>query len=252
MRSTIGTAPGLPRTPFNSPALVRLLAQWDVQAAPHQPTSPAPREPSGSLAERLGLWLDWTDAIALSAALNQPTRSDTPAAAAGAGASAGAAATVQAMALGLDKLQASQARLITTNPVYLQGADSDGMVDVAPYRRACQARQRAMGAAIAPLRERLRGALAATAPALAQLARLDAILETALAERERHVLGGVVGHIEQQFLRLRQAATTGWQARFHQHMQQALLAELDLRLQPALGLLAALRQAHGQPQDPTA
>ncbi len=252
MRSTIGTAPGLPRTPFNSPALVRLLAAWraqgvqDMQAAPDQPTSPAARAAGGSLAERLGLWLDWTDAIALSAALNQAAAPGTPATGA-----AGPAA-VQALALGLDKLQASQARLITTDPVYLQGADSDGTVDVAAYRRACQARQRAMGAAIAPLRERLRGALAAASPALAQLARLDATLEAALAERERHVLGGVVGHIEQQFLRLRQAAATGWLARFHQDMQRALLAELDLRLQPAQGLLGALRQAHGQPQNKTA
>ena len=68
----------------------------------------------------------------------------------------------------------------------------------------------------------------------------------ALAERERHLLGSVVAHIEQRFLRARQAAAPGWAARFQQDMQQALLAELDLRLQPAQGLLAALADATGQ------
>ena len=33
----------------------------------------------------------------------------------------------------------------------------------------------------------------------------------------------------------------GWLARFHQDMQDVLLAELDVRFQPIEGLLAALR-----------
>ncbi len=234
MRSITATAPGLPRTPFNSPALVRLLAQWAADGSGPGASGAAARD---SLAERLGQWLDWTDAIALSAALNQPAT--TPAGATGPG------PDLATLAQALARVRAEQARLISTDPVYLQGLDSDGTADIAPYRRACQARQRAMAAAIGPLRTRLRSALAAASPGLSRLALLDATLDTALGERERHLLGGVVAHLEQQFRRAQQAGAEGWLARFHQDMQGALLAELDLRLQPAQGLLDALAQERG-------
>jgi hypothetical protein len=118
--------------------------------------------------------------------------------------------------------------------------------DIAPYRRAAQARQRAMAAAVVPLRARLRAALAsqstALAPALAQLAALDATLEAALAGRERTALAGVVAQIERRARVLRTAGAPDWRTRFHHDMQQALLAELQLRLEPLHGLLEALRQ----------
>lgn len=230
----MGMAPGLPRTPFNSPALVRLLAQW---AAADAPAAAGGSDSRGGLAERLGQWLDWTDAIALSSALNQP----------GVVSTTGPGPAVAVLAQALARVQADQARLIGSDPVYLPGSTGDAAVDVAPYRRACQARQRAMAAAITPLRARLRTALAAASPALARLAALDATLEAALGERERHLLGGVVRRIEQQFQRAQQAAAPLWLAHFHQDMQRALLAELDLRLQPAQGLLDALTHAPGQP-----
>ncbi len=236
-------APGLPRTPsptpFNSPALVRLLAAWASAG------QAAPADPHRSLAERLGPWLDWTDAITLSAALNQASVPTDP----------GPATPAAALAQRVARAMAEQARLVRTDPVYLQrghGAQADDLAaahsadsvtDVAPYRRACQARQRAMAGAASTLRAELRSALAATSPDLARLAALDATLEAALGERERHLLGGVVARIEQRFLQLRQDAALGWLARFHHDMQQALLAELDLRLQPIQGLLDALTSA---------
>lgn len=204
------------------------------------------------MAERLGHWLDWTDAVELSAVLNQPV------AVADAGPADAPSAALLAQAL--TRLQADQARQIGSDPVYLPGnglgsavnagvsagvsagVNADDAADAAPYRRAAQARQRAMAAAVAPLRARLRAALAAGSPALARLAALDATLENALRERERHLLGGVVAQIEQRFHALRGAGLPDWRLRLHQDMQQALLAELDLRLQPLLGLLDALRQ----------
>jgi len=225
VRSNIGTAPGLPRTPLNSLPLVRLLAGWSPQ-----PATAGQQGQPGQLAERLGQWLDWTDAIALSAVLNQPPPATAP-----------APADAAVLAGALARLQAAQARAITTDPVHLPAA-GDAPADAAPYRRACQARQRAMGTAIAALRARLRAALAATSPALARLAALDATLEAALGEHERHLLGGVVAQIEQRFQRCRQAGAPGWLAQFHRDMQAALLAELDLRLQPVQGLLDALVQ----------
>ena len=215
------------------PPLLRLLAQWAGAAPGPGRPSTTPTTPSGGPAERLADWLAWTDAIALSAALNQP---QTPAPA--------IAAPVAAAPLAdaLHKLQATQARLIA-DTVRTQAASADADTDFAPCRRACQARQRAMAAAVGALRSRLRDALAASSPALAQLSALDAVLDTALAERERHLLGGVVDRIEARYLQARRQATPGWLAAFHHDLQAALLAELDLRLQPARGLLDALQAA---------
>jgi len=258
VRSIIGEAPGRPGTAARpaghgaafSPPLVRLLAQWQA-GNPHQGTAATSPTP---LTERLGQWLDWTDAIRLSALLNQPATA--PAAAAPAAptitgsdsatqARGSAQPPARTLAQALARVRAEQARAIHTDPAALL-AGTDAGADFAPFRRACQARQRAMGAAATTLRARLRAALAATSPAGARLAALDDALEAALAERERHLLGSVVAHIEQRFLRARQAAAPGWAARFQQDMQQALMAELDLRLQPAQGLLAALADATGQ------
>lgn len=240
MRSNIGTAPGgphtaphtPPHTPFHSPPLRRLLAGWAAEA----PAGRAPAAgPGDGIAERLGQWLAWTDAVDLSAALNQP-----PAPVAD-GAMGAPPAAVLAQALA--RLQADQARQIGTDPVYLPGHATGALDDddLAPYRRAAQARQRAMAAAVAPLRTRLRAALAAGSPAQAQLAALDATLEAALAGRERTALHSVVAQIERRARALRADSATDWRIRFHHDMQQALLAELDLRLQPLHGLLDALR-----------
>jgi hypothetical protein len=229
LRSINGMAPGLQRTPFNSPPLVRLLAALAPDSA--AATAPA-ASPQASLGERLGTWLDWTDAIALAQALNHP-----PASAAAPASAGGAQAHAQASAA-LTRVRDARSLAITTDPVFQAGPG--GAEDLAVYRRAAQAQQRAMAAAIAPLRAQLRGLLAARTPALAHLAALDATLEAALGERERHGLQAVVTRLEQHFQQLRQTQAPGWLPQFHQTMQQVLLAELDLRLQPAQGLLDAL------------
>jgi hypothetical protein len=95
-------------------------------------------------------------------------------------------------------------------------------------------------------------------PELARLAEVDAVMEQTLSPREQSLLGVVPALLGQHFERLREAALPvppagdteeaappvprdGWLARFHQHMQDVLLAELDVRFQPIEGLLAALR-----------
>lgn len=235
----------LPRTGFNSPSLVRFLAGLAVAEVP---------ESKQSLAERLGHWLDLGDAIALSGALAVVRPSpDAPAAAAGAGAVAELAELVE-LARVRDELTAAIAADAaagggqTGRPRVPLPADGPaGSADFLPYRRYCLARQRDMEAALVPLRARLRAALAARSPALASLAAIDAALEKALAERERVQLGALPFLLEKHFERLRRNAAErgdagdpgGWLARFRRDLRQALLAELDLRLQPLLGLAAA-------------
>ena len=100
--------------------------------------------------------------------------------------------------------------------------------------------------------------LAAKTPAMTRLARVDAVMERALSERERSLLAAVPALLGRHFERLRQAeqasmaaaqasgdaaeATPGaWLDVFRKDMQSVLLAELDVRFQPVEGLLAALR-----------
>ena len=220
-------APSQPRTPLHSQPLVRLLAALDPACAP----AAAPAQ--ASVGERLGTWLDWTDAIALSQALNQPPSQ--PLAPAQPGASSRGA---MALASVRDDLR----RAILQDPVFQPDSRpaTDPATEQADIRRAAQARQRAMAAAIGPLRAQLRGLLATTSAAGAQLAALDATLETALREQEHHHLAAVVQRLEQHFRQAQTEPAADWRVRFHHTARQVLLAELDLRLQPAQGLLDTL------------
>lgn len=227
VRASKGTAPVQPRTAFHSPPLVRLLAGLLAGLDPAE--APAATRPQASVGERLGAWLDWTDAIALSQALNQPPA--WPAAPARPNARAQGAAA-------LARVRDDLSRAILQDPVFQ--ADDSPAADLADIRRAAQARQRAMAAAIGPLRAQLRGLLATTSPAGAHLAALDATLEAALAEQERHHLGAVVQRLERHVQQAQAAAADDWRTRALHTARQVLLAELDLRLQPAQGLLDAM------------
>lgn len=216
------TAWPAPRQPgINSPPLVRWLASLGhaFDATPPEP----------KLAERLGQWLDWTDAIALSAALN-------------------AAPALQAAAPSARARSAHEAcRQVRDELARAIAQDADLRADMAdpawqehpsfaPCRAHCRALQRKMDARIGPLRTELRAALAARSPALAQLAALDAVMDQALAARQQHLLSTLPTLLEQRFNHL----PADQQAAFHHEVQSVLLAELDMRLQPALGLLDAL------------
>lgn len=212
----------LPHTGFGRPRLIRLLAGLVAGEG---------AEARRSLAERLGGWLNLTDAIALSGAL--AAGGDEPAAP---GEGAGAA-LVRVRAALTDSIAADEGR---------GGAALSAAPDFAPFRRHYVARQRDMAAAIGPLRAQARQALAARSPALARLAALDAVMERALAERERALLACVPHLLERRFERLRAAppadagaASDGWLAAFCREQRDLLLAELEFRLLPVDGLVAA-------------
>src|SRR5690606_22272545 len=99
------------------------------------------------------------------------------------------------------------------------------------------------------LRETLRARLSATSPALARLAAMDEVMEQALSRPTRTLLARATPALEQRFLALKppaeaepdpSALAPGWLESFRHDMRELLLAELDIRLQPAEGLLAAL------------
>jgi hypothetical protein len=243
------------RTALSGPALIRLLARLTALDVP---------ESSQSLSDRLSHWLGWTDAIGLSTALN----GNSPATTAGLG--AGATTVSNAQAKECVRVRSSLASAIVRDSTLVparqrkpvqasrEGADANTPVDYAVFRQRYLSLQQAMETDIGNLRSRLRAMLVATTPAMARLAVVDAVMERSLSPRERSLLAAVPDLLAAHFDRLRkaeqeaqaQAEATGdatavtpgaWLNVFRKDMQSVLLAELDVRFQPAEGLLAALR-----------
>jgi hypothetical protein len=171
---------------------------------------------------RLSRWFDWTDAIALSAALGPAP--EAPLADTRAGAPEREAARVRAALAG-----ALSERLLAVD-------EADAF---APWRDQILAHQQAMEAGISTLRRRLRSALAAGTPAQARLATLDAVLERVIGARERELLAIVPRWLERSFERRRRASPPALTS-FRRELMELLQAELDFRMQPVEGLLAAL------------
>jgi hypothetical protein len=237
------------RAGFSGPTLIRLLVRLTGNDAP---------ESGQSLSAQLSQWLGWTDAIALSAALN-----GNPPAAAGtraAGAEQAECARVRAVlaaAIAEDKAAGGRQRGRPRPPV---PDPVDAVVDYAAFRQRYVTLQQAMETEIGNLRGRLRAALAARASGMARLAMVDAVMERVLVAREQALLATIPGMLEAHFTRLRQAEeaalagnrpaavavqlTPGaWLTVFQNDMQSVLRAELDIRFQPVEGLLAALHDS---------
>lgn len=222
------------RTGVTGSALVRLLARLTDIEVP---------ESRQGFADRMSLWLRWTDAISLSAALD--------------GRSAGSH-TLPPASASAEEREFARVRTALANAIADDGAPA---VDFPSHRRRYLARQQAMEAAIGPLRGRLRRQLAAGTPAMARLAAVDEVMEQVLGGHEQRLLATVPALLQKHFERSRPAATAPadeardagaaadangtspgrWLAAFRQDMQDVLRAELEIRLQPVEGLLEALR-----------
>jgi hypothetical protein len=214
-----------------------------------------------ALADQLGRWLSWTDAISLSAALNGhpgAARSGSPSPASDEVGECMSARSALANSIAEDSLFADAPRRMNGHAA--EKADPmESTADFSPYRRRYVAKQQAMQASIGALRDRLRGSLSAGSPQMARLAAVDAVMEQVLGERERSLLSIVPVLLERHFEHLRradEAAQAGntqpwdpdaqvrpgaWLGAFRARMQGVLLAELDFRMQPVEGLLEALR-----------
>ncbi|NUY34808.1 DUF3348 domain-containing protein [Paraburkholderia sp. JPY303] len=189
------------RSALSGPALVRLLARLgEADVA----------ESRQSLADRLSQWLGWTDAIALSSALDGK-----PPAVAGGARAFGRAEEEECTrvrrslvsAIGSDSVLAGSRRRGSSSLSARMPAPRvavDTQADYAVFRQRYLALQQSMETAIGTLRGRLRALLATQAPALARLAVVDAVMERALGERERTLLGAVPGLLGGHFERLKE------------------------------------------------
>ncbi|WP_090058790.1 DUF3348 domain-containing protein [Luteibacter sp. 329MFSha] len=235
------------RTTVRGPTFIRLLARLADVDAPQS---------SQSLPDHLSGWLNWTQAIALSTALDgRLPEPDDEAPAFEDGPAAECArlreALAETIANARELVPSAQREPAQVPPV-------EGWVppppDYAPYRQRYLTLQRAMQGTTGRLRGELRDLLGRASEDMARLAELDAVMELALSPREQRLLGTVPGLLETHFERLRRAhagegspdapATAthdAWLDIFRKDMQSVLLAELDVRFQPVEGLLAALR-----------
>ena len=227
------------RTSFRGPTFIRLLARLtDVDVSPSRQ----------SLSDRLGQWLDWTHAVALSTSLDgKPS-----------------AVGFDVPTFGSDeenecaRVRASLASTIAGDRAFAKEGGANEAADYSVFRQRYLAIQRSMQAATGNVRSRLRDMLAQKTADMARLADVDAVMERVLSPREQALLAHVPALLGDHFERLRQAeqkaladaqvaevapvVTPGaWLDVFRQDVQSVLLAELDVRFHPVEGLLAALR-----------
>lgn len=259
----------LPRTHFNSSRLTRFLTENAmIDAAPV----------ADDVGQKLGDWLNFRQAIALHCVLNPEQQ---PAAPQPAHLRRAGVMTAEALTRHVDKVRAQLEQSIAQGApsgsgltrIDMPPAELDEPIEpktaYEPYRRFYAAHQRQMEVSLQTLRSQVRGQLSKGAPSLQQLASLDAAFENILSEREAVLLGKVAKLHEKRFAQaLKQhlkkqaeAPTVGsdaasasalspmaWLLPLRQAMRTALLAELDTRLQPVLGLVEAFHQYTPQEQ----
>ena len=136
-------------------------------------------------------------------------------------------------------------------PPLRDDADAEKRPSFSAYERFYQAHQRQMIAGLSNLRQRARRLLGSHSDAMARLAELDAVFEQSMAGYVRHCFGALPGFLEKRYRTLWDTrdpfhtaqdwlSPQGWLGQFRRELQLLLLAELDARQEPVLGLLDAL------------
>ncbi|UUZ72624.1 DUF3348 domain-containing protein [Polaromonas sp. P1(28)-8] len=239
---------------FSSSRLVRLLsdlASVDVEASRQD------------FAERLGLWLDVFDGITLHAAhqsiktVDEEKPSDA------------LLGRTFALEEEFHRVRTTLVKAITAssaspasgkrvrNPVPQPEAATETDAGYAPYHQRYLDQQRHMALRIDALRAHARQAIAKVSPQLGQLATFDAVMDQMFGGREQKLLSTVPVLLERRFGHLRKTRQLGldaaqqqdalaswrqpggWLDVFGKEMQEVLLAELEVRLQPVVGLIEA-------------
>ena len=195
------------------------------------------------VAQELGRWLDTLDTLKLSAAhqsikaLGKGRASD--------GLPPGGADTLENTC---HQVQTAMVQAIVASVKTVTAAHTGTGANYSAYRQRYLEQQRQMESKIGPLRAQVRQVLSKVSPSLRQLAYLDAAMDQVVGGREQRLLSTVPVLLERRFEQLRKAARqgddegegTGWLAAFGKEWREALLAEMDIRLQPVVGLMEAL------------
>lgn len=240
-----------PHTSFNRSPLVRLLASLEIAPV---------ADPAQTFAETLSHWVAWTDAIALSGALDSDARrAETALPSDGTAALAKVRLDVRRVrkelldSIALDAMFAADTPRTGDGP---PASTEQDLVALPLYRRQYQAHQRSMEERIGSLRKRVRAVAAAASPDMRRLATLDAVLDDAMFVHQRRLLAQVPVLLERRFKdwsRSSKASETqappeqgaamhapGDMPDLRQTMRDVLRAELEVRLQPVEGMMDAI------------
>lgn len=253
---------GLQRATFNRSALVRVLSDT-------LPEIPGPKYDFG---ERLGQWLDFSDALTLFSVLNTEAGSGTSVQPADGELPAHLARIRRNLS---DSIQndgvfnpgVASAPTRIPFPTPLPNATAESAAEFSPYHRYYLAHQRDMSAAVTALRANARRALVGQSAVGKKLADLDAAFEKFLFTRERNLLSNIpimLGkRFDQRYAEHRAALADNttddpatwtqpgsWLEAFCHDAQTVLLAELELRLKPVAGLIAVLVATPGSASEP--
>ncbi len=241
-----------PPASFNRSPLVQLLASLQI---------PGGADSAQTFAEKLSHWVAWKDAIGLSSALDASPAARRSVEPLDQTAVAGIIDQVRRVrgelvaAIADDAWLAADAPDTVRRPGAMANATQDEppMMEFASYRHRYMTHQRTMDERIDPLRAHVRAALTLASPALGRLAALDHAMEQALSAHQRRVLGQVATVLEKHFKRQhlpRACLPAQRQGRINPGsqqppvavgptLQQVLLAELALRMQPVVGMVEA-------------
>lgn len=218
----------LTRAPIYRSGLTRLLDELEV----------IERVDSGAaFAEKLAQWVDFRHAITLHGIHNAP-----PAELARPSLHSSVHSTLTA------ELQQRRLRLSASIQLPLPSVDWGLKASNAyePLRRHHLARQQEMALQVRQLRAKVRGALRSASRRLQKLATLDAAFEHMLGERESKLFSSVPVLLEKRFRRLHKAHAQDtdptWFPAFGNALQATLLAELEVRLHPSMGLIEAYNE----------
>lgn len=182
------------------------------------------------VAEKLGLWLGTLDTLQLHAA-HQSIKAFAEEAPSGV-----RAATHHPLEEDVQRVRSAMVQAITANGS-TKAIETDA--GYAPYRQRYLEQQRHIESKIASLRSHVRQVLSRASPRLKQLAYLDTVMDQVIGAREQRLMSTVPVLLEKRFEQLRRAQEDGWQGAFSQEWQEVLLAEMDVRLQPVVGLMEA-------------
>ena len=236
--------------------LVLLLQQW-------QPADGAQVRPD--VAERLGQWLGAVDAVRLNGALHSieayPAQASQP----------GQVVDWRAMEEACRGVQAELNAQIVARPTparaprgrggmaAVEAIDPEAEADFATHCQRYLGQQKQMENRLSALRAQMRQWLSKGSPALRQLAALDAVLEQMLGAREQKLWAQLPGCLEGRLAHWRGLHAQrlealgqedapqqwrqpgGWLFAFEQDVRALWQAEVQVRLQPIMGLLEAAR-----------
>ena len=213
-------------------------------------------------AERLGSLIDFSDSILLSAAhLNLSTLSFEPSCESSRNVAEEFLKVRTGLVQNIIKATTPDAeppRIKLPSP--LRGSTREELMNFENYHRFYALNQREMDLKIQHLRQQVREEIAAISPGLAQLSVLDGAISDTLLVHTRRFFAVVPRLLERRFKALYEAHSAhtgalelednplnwlrpgGWLARVYKDIQGLLLAELDVRIQPVMGLIEALNK----------